>query len=75
MARGRNSPILMEQGGNRKSVPTIKHHAINIYSGVLAQLHAFLTLDLDGSEWSVVHSGRFNHGGKPDKLNSPVSSA
>jgi hypothetical protein len=28
-----------------------KHHTVKTYDGVLIQLHAFLTLVLDGSEW------------------------
>jgi hypothetical protein len=36
-----------------------KHHAMKMYWGVEVQLHGFLTLVLDGGEWSASHPGRF----------------
>jgi hypothetical protein len=36
-----------------------KHHTMKTYGGAEAQLHAFLTLELDGDEWSVSCTGCF----------------
>ena len=37
---------------------------VKAYGGVDLQLHSFLALTLDGGEWSVSGSGRFNSRGK-----------
>jgi hypothetical protein len=36
-----------------------QHHAMKAYWGVEVQLHAFLTLALNGGEWSASRPGRF----------------
>jgi hypothetical protein len=36
-----------------------KHHYIKTYWGVKVELHAFLTSELDGGEWSASRSGHF----------------
>jgi len=33
---------------------------IKVYRGVEVQLHSFLTLALDGGEWSATHPGHFH---------------
>jgi hypothetical protein len=33
-----------------KAVPVVKHHAMTIYGGMEAQLHAFLASGLDGGD-------------------------
>jgi len=38
----------------------LKHHAMNTYGEVDLQLHAFLICALDGVEWSLSRTGRFN---------------
>jgi hypothetical protein len=44
-----------------------KHHAIKTHEGVEVQIHALLTLELDGREWSVSRPGRFTLGkGTPE---------
>jgi len=35
------------------------HHAMKTYGGVEVQLHAFVTSELDGGEWSASRFGRF----------------
>jgi hypothetical protein len=43
----------------------IKHHAMKTYGGsVEVYLHSFLTLALDGGEWSASRPGRFTPGEK-----------
>jgi hypothetical protein len=37
----------------------IKHHTMKTYRGVEVQIHIFLTLALDGGEWSASHFGHF----------------
>jgi hypothetical protein len=36
-----------------------KHHAMKMYGRVEVQLHALLTSELDGGEWSASRYGRF----------------
>jgi hypothetical protein len=35
-----------------------KYHAMRMYGRVKVQIHAVLTLALDGGEWSASHPGR-----------------
>jgi hypothetical protein len=37
-----------------------KYHSMKMCLGVEVQLHAFLTSELDGDEWSASRPGRFN---------------
>jgi hypothetical protein len=37
----------------------IKHHAMKTYEEMDVSLHAFLTLALDGDEWSASHHSHF----------------
>jgi hypothetical protein len=41
------------------SLRLTKHHAMKTYWGVEVYLHAFLTLELNGGEWSASLPGRF----------------
>jgi hypothetical protein len=42
-----------------------KHHAIKTYWGVEVYLHAFLTLALDGGEWSAHAPAALPRGKEP----------
>jgi hypothetical protein len=46
------------------SLCLMKHQVMKTYGGVDVYLHTFLTLALDGSEWSVSRSGRITTGEK-----------
>jgi hypothetical protein len=48
----------------------IKQHAVKIYEGAEVHLHAFLTVALDGGEWSAIISGCFNPEERAPSTNS-----
>jgi hypothetical protein len=50
------------------SLCLIQHHAIKTYGRVKLYLYAFLTVALDGGEWSASHLGRFT----PKAKSSPI---
>jgi hypothetical protein len=41
------------------SLALMEHHGMEAYWGAEIQLHAFLTSELDGGEWSASRPGRF----------------
>jgi hypothetical protein len=41
---------------------SIKHHAMWTYWGMEVELHAFLTMAVDGGEWLASSIGRFTSG-------------
>jgi len=44
------------------SLSLTKYHTTKTYRGVEVQLHVFLTLALDGGEWSASRPGHFTLG-------------
>jgi hypothetical protein len=42
--------------------PVLKHHAMKTYGEVAVKIHVFLTLVLDGGNWSASSPGRFTPG-------------
>jgi hypothetical protein len=56
------TPDIIRSNYDRKvksSLYLSKYHALKTYEGEKVQLHAFLTLEIDGGEWSASRLGRF----------------
>lgn len=48
-----------------KGVPMLKHHTTMMYGSVEVNLHTFLTLALEGGDWTASFAGHFNPGNEP----------